>query len=59
MDKKQANHCIECTVQQCENHCESQNYCALDRILVGTHEMNPTVDQCAACIVWASGKSPC
>lgn len=49
MEKKQANHCIECTVQQCENHCESQNYCALDRILVGTHEMNPTVDQCTDC----------
>ena len=44
-----ANKCIECTVQQCANHCEGQNYCSLDRIVVGTHELNPTVDQCPAC----------
>ena len=31
-----ANKSIECTVQQCANHCESENYCALDRILVET-----------------------
>ena len=44
-----ANKSIECTVQQCANHCESENYCSLDRILVGTHETNPTVDQCTDC----------
>ena len=44
-----ANKCIECTVQQCANHCEGQNYCSLDRIVVGTHELNPTVDQCTDC----------
>ena len=32
------NHCIACTVQQCAHHCGSDNYCSLDRILVGTHE---------------------
>ena len=41
-----ANKSIECTVQQCANHCSDSNYCALDRILVGTHEGNPTMDQC-------------
>ena len=41
-----ANKSIECTVQQCANHCEGENYCSLDRILVGTHEACPTVDQC-------------
>ena len=40
-----ANKSIECTVQQCANHCEGENYCSLDRILVGTHEACPTVDQ--------------
>lgn len=44
-----ANKSIECTVQQCANHCQSENYCALDKILVGTHEANPTVDQCTDC----------
>ena len=44
-----ANKCIECTVQQCAYHCDSENYCSLDRILVGTHEQNPTVDQCTDC----------
>ena len=45
-----ANKCIECTVKQCAHHCESENYCSLDRIMVGTHEMNPTVDQCTDCM---------
>lgn len=44
-----ANQSIECTVQQCKNHCQSQNYCSLNKILVGTHENNPTVDQCTDC----------
>ena len=48
MDCK-ANKSIECTVQQCANHCSDANYCALDRILVGTHEGNPTMDQCTDC----------
>ena len=48
MDCK-ANKSIECTVQQCANHCSDSNYCALDRILVGTHEGNPTMDQCTDC----------
>ena len=46
---RNANKCIECTVQQCAYHCDSENYCSLDRILVGTHEMNPTQDQCTDC----------
>jgi cobalamin biosynthesis Co2+ chelatase CbiK len=45
-----ANKSIECTVQQCANHCEGENYCSLDRILVGTHEACPTVDQCTDCM---------
>ena len=48
MDCK-ANKSIECTVQQCANHCSDANYCALDRILVGTHEGNPTMDQFTDC----------
>ncbi len=45
-----ANKSIECTVRQCAYHCDSANYCSLDRILVGTHESNPTQDQCTDCM---------
>ena len=45
-----ANKSIECTVHQCANHCQDENYCALDRIMVGTHEGNPTMDQCTDCM---------
>lgn len=49
MDCSNANRAIGCTVQQCEHHCGSENYCTLDRINVGTHEQNPTVCQCTDC----------
>lgn len=44
-----ANKCIECTVSQCAHHCQDANYCSLERILVGTHETNPAMDQCTDC----------
>ena len=44
-----ANKCIECTVKSCAYHCDTENYCSLDRILVGTHETNPTENQCTDC----------
>ena len=44
-----ANKSIECTVHQCAYHCNEANFCSLDRILVGTHEANPTQDQCTDC----------
>lgn len=44
-----ANKCIECKVYSCANHCEEADYCSLDRITVGTHEANPTMDQCTDC----------
>ena len=44
------NKSIECTVQQCANHSNAGNYCALERILVGTHECDPTQDQCTDCM---------
>ncbi|MBC8569313.1 DUF1540 domain-containing protein [Zongyangia hominis] len=49
MNQCHANECIKCTVQQCEYHCQNQDYCSLDCITVGTHEMNPTMDQCTDC----------
>lgn len=44
-----ANHSIKCTVTQCKNHCNDEQYCALDCICVGTHEADPTVCQCTDC----------
>ncbi len=45
---KAGNQTIKCTVQQC-THNDSREYCTLDSITVGTHELNPTVDQCTDC----------
>ncbi len=43
------NKCIRCNVTQCANHCKTQDFCSLDCIQVGTHEANPTMDQCTDC----------
>lgn len=50
MNTQCENKCIECTVNQCANHCADANYCSLDKILVGTHETNPSMDQCTDCM---------
>ena len=43
------NRSIRCSVEQCAHHCTSEAYCGLDAIQVGTHEKNPTMDQCTDC----------
>ncbi len=43
------NKSIRCSVSQCANHCKSEDYCNLECIQVGTHEANPTMDQCTDC----------
>ena len=43
------NTCIECTIVNCANHAKDANYCALERIKVGTHEANPTQKECTDC----------
>lgn len=49
MDNCNANKAIECTVTQCAYHCNQENYCSLNKILVGTHEANPTMNECTDC----------
>lgn len=49
MDSCHANKSIKCTVEQCTNHCNNENYCSLDCVVIGTHELNPTMDQCTDC----------
>lgn len=45
-----ANNSIECTVTQCKHHCTDSNFCTLSRIMVGTHEANPTMTECTDCM---------
>ncbi len=47
---EKANHSIHCTVTSCNYHCSCEDYCSLDSIQVGTHECNPTQDQCTDCM---------
>lgn len=46
---QKANPSIKCNVEQCRFHYKRDNFCSLDCITVGTHELNPTVDQCTDC----------
>ena len=45
-----ANKAIECNVVSCRNHCDSQDYCSLDHVRIGTHECHPSMDQCTDCL---------
>lgn len=45
-----ANQSIQCTVNQCKYHCDTKDYCSLNTIKVGTHEMNPSKEQCTDCL---------
>ncbi|MBR5543197.1 MAG: DUF1540 domain-containing protein [Oscillospiraceae bacterium] len=44
------NKSIHCSVTSCMHHCQNVDYCSLDAIKVGTHEKNPTQDQCTDCL---------
>ncbi|WP_101697765.1 DUF1540 domain-containing protein [Clostridium minihomine] len=43
------NPSIGCSVEQCQYHYGAQDFCSLDKIQIGTHEQNPTVNQCTDC----------
>ena len=43
------NSAIKCTVTSCAHHCSEVNNCGLNSIQIGTHESNPSVDQCTDC----------
>ncbi len=49
---------IGCTVNNCTHHAQTENYCTLDKIMVGTHESNPTQKECTDCDSFAM-KSSC
>ena len=43
------NQSVKCTVSQCAHHCKGKDYCSLNCITVGTHELNPTKTECTDC----------
>lgn len=43
------NECIMCTVKNCMHHAKDMNYCTLEKINVGTHEVNPKMCECTDC----------
>ncbi|MEE3334390.1 MAG: DUF1540 domain-containing protein [Ruminococcus sp.] len=49
MDNKFANQCIRCTVDSCKYHNGKRDYCSLDSISIGTHEIQPTQSECVDC----------
>lgn len=49
MENKKPNRCISCSVVSCANHAGTENFCSLDRVIIGTHEKNPTVTECVDC----------
>ncbi len=49
MMNQNKNESIECTIKNCTHHAGTVNYCTLDKIHVGTHEMNPTKKECTDC----------
>lgn len=42
MSEKTPNQSIKCNVNNCKNHCGSQNYCSLNSVKIGTKNSNPT-----------------
>lgn len=48
MDKKK-NSNIHCTVKQCAYNMETEDYCTLDMVKIGTHEADPKVPECTDC----------
>lgn len=49
MNNKNANKSIRCTVVSCVNHNDTENYCSLDCVKIGTHEPHPTECECVDC----------
>ena len=43
------NESIQCSIKNCAHHAGSADYCTLDTIRIGTHEVNPTKKECPDC----------
>ena len=49
MTAQNKNESIQCSIHNCVHHAGTVDYCTLDKIRVGTHEMNPTKKECTDC----------
>ena len=49
MMNQNKNESIACSIHNCVHHAGTVDYCTLDKIHVGTHEMNPTKKDCTDC----------
>ncbi|MBQ3566464.1 MAG: DUF1540 domain-containing protein [Oscillospiraceae bacterium] len=58
MEKKK-NCNIHCTVKQCMNNMETEDYCTLDMVKIGTHESNPTEPECTDCNSFVKRSGTC
>ena len=43
------NSCIHCDVASCKYNMDSEHFCTLDSIKIGTHEADPQVPECVDC----------
>lgn len=43
------NDSIQCSIKNCVHHAGNVDYCTLNTIQIGTHEMNPTKKECTDC----------
>ena len=43
------NYSIRCTVKTCKYNLQSEDYCTLSAILVGSHEAVPKQKECTDC----------
>ena len=58
MMNQEKNDSIQCSIHNCVHHAENVDYCTLDRIHVGTHELNPTKKECTTVIPSSARCSP-
>ncbi|MDR0986829.1 MAG: DUF1540 domain-containing protein [Ruminococcus sp.] len=49
------NTCIHCTVSGCKYNTQSDNFCTLEAVQIGTHEANPKVPECVDCQSFVKG----
>lgn len=46
---KDCNSSIKCSVNECKYHANSENYCTLNEIEVGKHELKADSKKCTDC----------
>ncbi len=49
MKPEYVNKAIECSIENCVNHCCNDDFCSLKKIQVGTHEQDPSQTACTDC----------